>query len=778
MTDKNKPLPMHPIQRWFLTQILDHPARTIVISLIATAILGFGIKWVIIEDDLMKMLPKKLHSRVVWDEVREEFGNTQMIFVAFGHKGEDALNQKTLASLWDVTRALEDLPAVDEVISIASQNRLDSEDGFMEVNDLQPERVLSPEEIQDLMTYLDKTPDMKVRLISRHGDYFNIAVRPNLKVGNDVVTSAVVTTVDSVLKGYDVHFGGQTYITGKVPGLIREDVLILMRIGLVIMIAILLINLRSLAGVGMVLSVILLSLVAMMGFMGWVVHLTGSEKFLFTMLNSSMPIILLTIANSDGVHVLTKFFRLLRIEKNPRQALERTMDSLLLPIFLTSFTTVAAFLSMIFAPLEQLAGYGLSLVAGITWAWLLSSTFLPAMIHLKKWNQQSKAITHDSLFERAIYRLGNVVISHPKRVLGTGLVVVGIASVGIFQVHVNANIVDFFKPGSEIRDSMDFLDQELTGTVDLEFKLTGDLKSPAVLKDVAAIETFVETNPHITTAFSIVDIIEKMHRVVMDDDPRYEVIPDTREKVNNLFTLYSMSGDPDDFSALVDYDYENGLITALSRTMSTDEIIKSVNDIQGFVDQNVKSDLQVEVTGMLVVLRDVVFSIVHSSFISIFVSILMIGLIASYFFRRITWGILAVAPLTAAVILNFGFMGIFNIDLSHITAILSSIIIGVGVDFAIHYISQYRRMVKRQVPAAKLSREVVKEVGYPIVLDAASNMGFGALLFSSFLPIEYIGGLMVFAMISTSMGTLTLLAALAEIKKKHLIKISAWDGGS
>jgi predicted RND superfamily exporter protein len=63
----------------------------------------------------------------------------------------------------------------------------------------------------------------------------------------------------------------------------------------------------------------------------------------------------------------------------------------------------------------------------------------------------------------------------------------------------------------------------------------------------------------------------------------------------------------------------------------------------------------------------------------------------------------------------------------------------------------------------------VDDVGYPIILDAASNMGFGALLFSAFVPIQYIGGLMVFAMISTSLGTLTVLSALAELLKKKLI---------
>ena len=108
------------------------------------------------------------------------------------------------------------------------------------------------------------------------------------------------------------------------------------------MVIILLVNLRSISGVAMVLMVIGLSLFAMIGFMGWVYHLTGSDRFLFTLANTSMPIILLTIANSDGVHVVSKFFKEMRKKDETRLAVASTMDSLLIPIFLTSITTIAA----------------------------------------------------------------------------------------------------------------------------------------------------------------------------------------------------------------------------------------------------------------------------------------------------------------------------------------------------------------------------------------------------------------------------------------------------
>ena len=251
--------------------------------------------------------------------------------------------------------------------------------------------------------------------------------------------------------------------------------------------------------------------------------------------------------------------------------------------------------------------------------------------------------------------------------------------------------------------------------------------------------------------------------------PEYETIPDNREKVNNLFTVYSMSGDLDDFSSIVDYDYKTGLITAFSKVMSTDEIFAYVEKMNGHVKTTMDRNLIVDFTGMIVILRDLVIMIVRSSAISIIFSLIVIGIIASIFFKRILWGMLAVIPLTSAVIINFGFMGYFGIELSHITAILSSIIIGVGVDFAVHYIAQFRRL-SRIIDANKLSREVVDDVGYPIILDAASNMGFGALLLSAFVPIQYIGGLTVFAMVSTSIGTLTVLSALAELLKQRLIE--------
>ena len=758
-----------PIRQWFIGQSLNHSKRTIILSIIATLIMGSGVRFLIIDDDMMKMLPKDLNSKITWDAVQDEFGSTEIIFIAFGRESESVFKSQALADLWSLSEELETLSSVDDVISISTATRIDNIDGFMEIDDLQSAQTLTDAEIDEIKIYLGKNPNIKKQLVSKGEDYLLTIVQPYDDVGLDTFRNDIVTAAEAILNNYQIHFGGTAYITGSVPQLIREDVQSLIKVGILIMVVILLLNLRSLPGVIMVLMVIGFSLVSMMGFMGWIYSITGSDRFLFALLNTSMPIILLTIANSDGVHVVTKFFREMRVTKDVNTAVATTMDSLLIPIFLTSITTIAAFLTMISSPLEPLVGYGICISVGIGWAWFLSSLMLPAVISLKKWDHESRAIAQASVFEVLIGRLGEVVLKYPKYVFSTGLFLVFFGLAGLYKITVDVNVASFFKPGTEIRDSMDFMDQEMTGTMDLRIRVEGDIKDPDILRKMDSLQVFVEKNNKIAVTYSIADVVKQMHRTVMDDSLKYESIPTSREKVNNLFTMYSMSGDPDDFSAMIDYDYTVGLITALSTVMTTEEVFSFVVSVSNYITTYFNENLNINVTGMIVVIRDMVIMIIQSSSLSILFSLILIGIIASIFFKRILWGFLAVVPLTAAVILNFGLMGHFNVTLNHITAILSSIIIGVGVDFAIHFISQFRRL-SQTAHEDQLSLEVIKDVGYPIILDAGSNMGFGALLFSAFVPVQYIGGLMVFAMISTSMGTLTLLSSTAELLKHRLIE--------
>ena len=757
----------HPIRSWIIEHVLANPKKAIALPVLFTLFMGLGINYLVIDDDMMAMLPETLDSRMSWDAVQDEFGSTEVIFIAFGNKGRTVYSSESFALLWDLTKALENVNQVEKVSCITTISKIESEDGFMEISDLQPARDLSLSQIDKIKEYLLSNPTIKKRAVSESDEYLNIMVQPYEDIPHDIMRDVVVAIGDSILSAdYEIHYGGTAYITGSVPTMIRNDITILLRVGLFIMAIVLMVNLRNPFAVIMVFSVIIQSLVVMAGFMGWMVFITGSERFYFTIVNSSMPIILLTIANSDGVHFVAKFFKEMRNKKDVKKSVEATMDTLLVPIFLTSLTTMAAFLSLSFAPIKQLMGYGICISVGIAHAFFLSSTFLPAAISLKKWDMNSKAVTRPSIFENLISYFGKTVSTNPKSILGSGVFIATAGIIGLLYLKVDVNIASFFRQGTEFRNSIDFIDQEMTGTMDIRVRLEGSMKNPRTLNEIVNLQDVLENNKKVTTSFSIADVVKQMHRVVMDDDPDFETIPKDQGKVNNLFSMYSMSGDPEDFSTMVDYEYSVGLVTALSRVMSTEEIISIVDEIEEYVG-GLKSVGSASVTGMAVVIRDLVYLVVQSSVISIVMSVILIGLITSLFFKRIAWGMMAIIPLSVAVVINFGFMGLAGIHLSHVTALLASVIIGVGVDFAIHYISQYRRLSKISENDA-LTNDVIEDVGYPIILDSASNMSFGALLFSAFIPVQYMGGLMVFAMISTSIGTLTFLAAMAELLKHNL----------
>ena len=105
-----------PIRQWFIDQALNHSKRTIILSLIATLIMGSGVRFLVIDDDMMKMLPKDLNSKITWDAVQDEFGSTEIIFIAFGRDGESVYKPQALADLWSLSEELETLPSVDDVI--------------------------------------------------------------------------------------------------------------------------------------------------------------------------------------------------------------------------------------------------------------------------------------------------------------------------------------------------------------------------------------------------------------------------------------------------------------------------------------------------------------------------------------------------------------------------------------------------------------------------------------------------------------------------------------
>ena len=334
--------------------------------------------------------------------------------------------------------------------------------------------------------------------------------------------------------------------------------------------------------------------------------------------------------------------------------------------------------------------------------------------------------------------------------------------VGISFLKVEVNIIKFFKPENSIRQSTEFVDQNFGGTMSLLMRVNGDMDSPKTLNRISEIQDYIERHPEVKMTASLSDLIKEAHKTLYNDDNFYS-IPDSLNQVRNLLFMLPKE---QKISFVNTTTYKTGMVHTYLTSLSTDEIVTISKDIENYINQTSNGQLEIETSGLMIILKDFISMIIESSIISIIVSILAIFIVSFLFFKRLIWAALSVMPLSSAVILNFGLMGIFGVKLSHLTALLTSIIIGVGVDFAVHYISSYRRHCENKTNASKISLLTIKDVGYPIMLDVVSNMGFAALLFSDIVPLNYMGGLMIFAMISTSFGTFLLMGTTIEIISK------------
>ena len=169
--------------------------------------MGAGGLFFMIDDDMMKLLPSDLDSKISWDDIQNEFGSTELIYIAFGKKGESVFNTKSFSTLWELTKSLEQEDQIEEVASLSNISRIDNVDDFMEVDNLQTDRNLTSAQIAEIKIYLEKNPTIKKRFISEDEEYFAIYAQPYGNKTFDLFSKVVVDKTNDILKGYEIHYG-------------------------------------------------------------------------------------------------------------------------------------------------------------------------------------------------------------------------------------------------------------------------------------------------------------------------------------------------------------------------------------------------------------------------------------------------------------------------------------------------------------------------------------------------------------------------------------------
>jgi len=162
--------------------------------------------------------------------------------------------------------------------------------------------------------------------------------------------------------------------------------------------------------------------------------------------------------------------------------------------------------------------------------------------------------------------------------------------------------------------------------------------------------------------------------------------------------------------------------------------------------------------------------VIESQIFSLVAALLIVWALVSIMMKSPIGGLFGMIPVAFALIGIFLSMIVFKINLDIITSLLGSLAIGIGVDYAIHFIDAYKRVVREG--KENVLAEVYKTTGKAIFINVASvGFGFASLVVSRFVPIQQMGLLFFSSMICAGFSSLTILpAALHHLKPAFIYK--------
>jgi predicted RND superfamily exporter protein len=733
------------------------PAPIIVGTLVIVAALGSGLPRVVIDENLKAMIPPKLESRQTLNYLEEVYGGSDVMMVAV-HSGRSAFNPETLKRLAILTDSLETMPGIARVMSLSTANRIVGTEWGLEVIPFMETPPLDQAEADEIRSRVFEDQELLGQLVSEDGEWLTAIAVLDAAANPNVMLSATERLVANIGGDDEYHLAGLPVIQSMMARRLRGDIRNLIPFVMVLLAVVLFLSLRTPAGVFLPILAAVLSTVSMVGLMG---HLGTT----FMLINNVMPVVLLAVGVSYAIHVVVEYHEeLVRLHDKTR-AMEASLTHLRVPVTLAGLTTMVSFLSMLSAPLPVYAEFGAYLAFGVFMATWISLLTIPAILYLLPVPRFVTSGGGPRLVDRFLDRLAIWVPRRRKGILVGSAVVVAILAVGFSRIHMDMNPISFLPYNSALRVTDRQVNDNLGGSINLNLLFKGYVQDVEVMKAMGDIQDYLETFPETGSTVSLATVVRKINRVLNDDDPAMEVIPDTDEAIAQAILMYSMSGSPEDFEAFVDNSYEDAQVLAKMRSVSTRRTSEIARSVTSYIEQNHSDVVEVEATGMVMFLNDLADLVIRSQLRSLLISIIVLSIIAGLAYRSAAVGLLAIIPVAMTVIINFGMMGLGGFALSIPTAVISSIIIGIGVDFSFHFISRYRTELVRIGESERSAHGdavsgAIRRVGKPILFDAIPTaLGFLVLLFSGFLPVRAAGGLVSLTMIICAIGALTVLAA-------------------
>jgi len=709
--------------------------RWVIISVSILLGAGFGLLIPSAETDpeIRNYIPRSMPSRVSTDSIEQQFGVQDMIVALF--TDSSVINGPDLRQIKEVDRAFNRLEGLGTVNSIITARDIRGEGGMMIVDPLVGTIPETASEIAELKENILSNQFARDIVIS--SDFTTAAITGTVNPG--VPESVTLGRIDSIItssgRETETLTGGLPYIRRYILKDVNRDAVVLVPLALVIMLALLKMTLGDWRSVLMPFSVVVLSTALSMG----LIPLFGWKISIISLL---VPIIMISVANNYGIYLVSRYKELTApgTARSKSEILHGIIGSLNMPILFSGLTTVAGILGLLSHSIIPARQLGVLSAIGVSAALAMSLLFIPAMISFIKPTRKTGTGHKDpgAFLLRITGGISGIVIKWPGRVLSGSVVLTLIISMGIFLLKTETNQENYFPHKHPVRKASEIINSKFGGSQTISIMIRGEIKDPGVMSAIDDLTLQLKTADGVGNVFSISEVVREMSKALYEPGEQgYDMIPGSGEAIAQMFELYNMSGDPDDFKQLM--NFENTAAHILVRLSKPEnEVISALSkDIE-----RITADFPAEVTvgGYAIIMADFAKKIIQGQLTSLLFALLTVFILLSIIFRSVRGGLTGSIPLAASILIQFGVMGFAGIAIDAATALLSSIMIGVGVDFTIQFMWRYNGELRQGFSHREAILTTYATTGRSIIINALSVMaGFSATFFSGFLSIRFFG---------------------------------------
>src|SRR3989338_911912 len=546
-----------------LTQIvLGRPK--LIIGLVAAISLFFIAQFpkITIDTDPKHMLPATSPVRQYNDKVEKDFVLHPDVIVLGIVNMDGIFNPRTLTYVKDLTNAVRLIPGViaRDVDSLSTVENVFSNEG---------ELVVRPA--------LGDIPQTETKLSALRKSILDNSLFVNRFISSDGKAAAIFIPIEPTANGKEIadkirailpKNSGQNhfYLAGDPVArdtfgqeMFRQMALFSPIAGFVMCIALWLMF-RNVTVIIANMSVAMISIIWSLGGLiglGLPVHIMSSMS----------PVFLMAIA-TDAVHLFNEFAFRIREVKDKRRAVLETMAAVGGPVFYSDVTTAVGFAALATGAIIPVKIFGLVVGFGTMIILLMSYTLVPAILMLMSEERIAKmtrpqTATRTSSFQW-LARLGEFCVRRTKAILLAGLGLFVVAAIGLARIHVNNNMVHWFKFHSVVRTADRVLNERLGGTstayLIVQTPTDGAMEEPAMLRQLEGLQRELEKDPLVGKTISVADYITRVNRVLHDDNPVFERIPESAREAGQYLFLLQSAAKPRHLDNVVDFSLQQANI--------------------------------------------------------------------------------------------------------------------------------------------------------------------------------------------------------------------------